>query len=181
MARRSPDRRILPHLDRGTGVAATPHTFDEQELRMKTLIAASAFLAVLALPVLARAQDVHHAGKSPKTDLHVSTSIVVGTTTLKEGNYTFQFSSAKALAERDAIKDHITQALARIRGSSPSTPAVMSPAPAATSPPSTDRFRRLRIRRANCRAPSQARDVYARCSRSRRKPWTRPTRLTRRT
>lgn len=57
---------------------------------MKTMIAASAFLAVLALPGLARAQDVHHAGKSPKTDLHVSTSIVVGTTTLKEGDYKFQ-------------------------------------------------------------------------------------------
>lgn len=59
-----------------------------------------------------------------------------------EGNHTFQFSSPNGLSERDAMKDYITQALARIRGSSPSTPsAIMSPIPTSTSttptPPST--------------------------------------------
>ena len=56
---------------------------------MKTLIAASAFLALVVFPGLASAQE-HHSAKSPKTDLHVSAAVVVGDTTLKPGDYTFQ-------------------------------------------------------------------------------------------
>jgi hypothetical protein len=56
---------------------------------MKTLIVASALVALAAFPALASAQE-HHAAKSPKTDLHVSSPVVVGTTTLKPGDYRFQ-------------------------------------------------------------------------------------------
>jgi hypothetical protein len=59
-----------------------------KESVMKTLIAAFALLAIVALPGAAAAQ--HHAGKSAKSDLRVSEPIVVGTTTLKPGDYTFQ-------------------------------------------------------------------------------------------
>jgi hypothetical protein len=55
---------------------------------MKTFVAAFAVLAVVALPGVAAAQG--HAEKSAKTDLHVSEPIVVGATTLKTGDYTFQ-------------------------------------------------------------------------------------------
>jgi len=56
---------------------------------MKKLMAAFAFLAVVALPAMASAQTEHSA-KSAKTDLRVSRDIVVGTHTLKPGDYTFQ-------------------------------------------------------------------------------------------
>jgi hypothetical protein len=56
---------------------------------MKSLIAASAFLALVACPGLASAQE-HHGAKSPKTDLHVSTAVVVGDKLLKPGDYKFQ-------------------------------------------------------------------------------------------
>jgi len=56
---------------------------------MKNLAAAFAVLAVVALPAGAAAQEHSHA-KSPKSDLHVSEPIVVGDTTLKFGDYTFQ-------------------------------------------------------------------------------------------
>jgi hypothetical protein len=71
----------LPLLDRQTS--------SEQELCMKSLIAAFTFLALIGCPGLASAQD-HHSARSPKTDLHVSTAVIVGTTTLKPGDYTFQ-------------------------------------------------------------------------------------------
>jgi len=56
---------------------------------MKTLVATFAVLAVAALPSLAAAQG-GHSEKSKKTDLHVSEPVVVGTTTLQTGDYTFQ-------------------------------------------------------------------------------------------
>lgn len=56
---------------------------------MKTVVAALAFVAVVAFPAFAAAQGVH-SEKSAKTDLHVSEPIVVGTQTLGVGDYTFQ-------------------------------------------------------------------------------------------
>ena len=56
---------------------------------MKKLMATFAFLAVLALPALASAQTEHSA-KSARTDLRISRAMVVGTHTLKPGDYTFQ-------------------------------------------------------------------------------------------
>jgi hypothetical protein len=56
---------------------------------MKTLAAALAVLAVVALPAIAAAQGHPHE-KSGKADLHVSDPINVGATTLKSGDYTFQ-------------------------------------------------------------------------------------------
>jgi hypothetical protein len=55
----------------------------------RAIVTACAFLAMLALPVLALAQGVH-AEKSGKTDLKVSRELIVGTTTLKPGEYRFQ-------------------------------------------------------------------------------------------
>ncbi|RUS25797.1 hypothetical protein BC938DRAFT_471655 [Jimgerdemannia flammicorona] len=52
-----------------------------------------------------------------------------------DNNYTFEFSGPKALQERDAFKDLITQNLTRIRGSSPSTPSNTA-SPATTPAPS---------------------------------------------
>jgi hypothetical protein len=57
---------------------------------MKQLIVtACACVAMLALSGLALAQGTH-SEKSGKTDLHVSSALVVGTVTLKPGDYTFQ-------------------------------------------------------------------------------------------
>ncbi len=54
---------------------------------MKIVVAAIALLALVALP---RAASAEEHGNSPKTDLHLSRNLVVGTTTLKPGDYTFQ-------------------------------------------------------------------------------------------
>lgn len=56
---------------------------------MKPFIIACAVFAALALPRLAAAQASHH-DDSPSTGLHLSDSLVVGTTTLKPGDYRFR-------------------------------------------------------------------------------------------
>jgi len=55
----------------------------------RTLVAVCAFVAVMALPGTGWAQ-MAHSGNSGKTNLHVSTALVVGDRTLKPGDYTFQ-------------------------------------------------------------------------------------------
>ena len=55
---------------------------------MKYLFAAVCAVAVLAVPRPAAAQD--HSANSRKTDLHVSSSLYVGTQELKPGDYRFQ-------------------------------------------------------------------------------------------
>ena len=55
---------------------------------MRILILGSAIAALVTFSSPAAAQTVH--GNSPKTDLHVSSPVVVGTQTLKPGDYKFQ-------------------------------------------------------------------------------------------
>jgi hypothetical protein len=54
-----------------------------------TILAACVVVAMLAFPAVVMAQGAH-GGKSGKTGLHVSSEVIVGTTTLKPGDYTFQ-------------------------------------------------------------------------------------------
>ena len=56
---------------------------------MKRLIFATCLLAALAFPLRAFSQ-VPHTADSRKADLHLSSSLVVGTTTLRAGDYLFQ-------------------------------------------------------------------------------------------
>ncbi len=57
---------------------------------MKALISivCGVALTVFALPARVSAQEVH--GDSKKIEVHLSTSVVLGTTTLKAGDYYFQ-------------------------------------------------------------------------------------------
>jgi len=58
---------------------------------MKKLFAAFALVALSLLPARAIAQASHdHLYASPKTTVNVSQALVVGTTTLKPGDYKFQ-------------------------------------------------------------------------------------------
>ncbi|OFW16920.1 MAG: hypothetical protein A3F69_05385 [Acidobacteria bacterium RIFCSPLOWO2_12_FULL_66_10] len=56
---------------------------------MKRILIVTCGLLVLALPALVSAQAVHPEA-SAKADLHVSQPLVVGTETLKPGDYKFQ-------------------------------------------------------------------------------------------
>ena len=55
----------------------------------RTLVAVCASVALVALPSAGWTQ-VTHSGNSSKTNLHVSTALVVGDRTLKPGDYTFE-------------------------------------------------------------------------------------------
>jgi hypothetical protein len=56
---------------------------------MKRLALLCAVAAVLAFPSVGRAQAPHEKD-SPKTDLHLTSPILIGSTTLKAGDYKFQ-------------------------------------------------------------------------------------------
>jgi len=56
---------------------------------MKPFFAVCAMLVALAVPRFAAAQTSHE-GDSKSTDLHLSEPLVVGTSTLKPGDYHFQ-------------------------------------------------------------------------------------------
>ena len=91
---------------------------------MKTLIAASAFVALVALPGLASAQE-HHTAKSPKSDLHVSTSIIVGDKTLKPGDYKFQCVDIDG-TQFLVVKDEDGEEVARVPCAAETLPAKVS-------------------------------------------------------
>jgi hypothetical protein len=52
-------------------------------------LAAAVALTIVAFPNVAAAQADHHAN-SKKTEIHLSTPLTVGTTTVKVGDYNFQ-------------------------------------------------------------------------------------------
>lgn len=56
---------------------------------MNRFLVACGVVAMLAFPVFASAQDAH-AGNSKAAEFHLSSALVVGTTTLKPGDYKFQ-------------------------------------------------------------------------------------------
>jgi hypothetical protein len=56
---------------------------------MNRFLVACGVVAMLAFPAFASAQDTH-AGPSKTAEFHLSAAIVVGTTTLKPGDYKFQ-------------------------------------------------------------------------------------------
>jgi hypothetical protein len=56
---------------------------------MNRFLVACGVVAMLASPVFASAQDTH-AGPSKKADFHLSSPLVVGTSTLQPGDYRFQ-------------------------------------------------------------------------------------------
>ena len=57
---------------------------------MKRFALLCAVAAVVAFPARGWAQAAHSGKDSPKTDLHLTVPIVVGSTTLKAGDYKFQ-------------------------------------------------------------------------------------------
>ncbi|OBZ83977.1 General transcription factor IIH subunit 1 [Choanephora cucurbitarum] len=77
--------------------------------------------------------DINSLAQTPETSARVLLKISIKPPTTKD--YTFQFTSAKNIQEREAMKAQIAELLARTRGSTVGTPAAFTPTTSAMASP----------------------------------------------